>query len=57
MEVFAIYHAPTKSFIMSSGYYGNSTDIKCFRSKDECQDYIDTYHRESGYKPKRIKVQ
>lgn len=54
--VYAVFHAPTKSYVLDSGYYGNQVNIKCFPDKDSCQAHIDAYYRQQGYRPKGMRV-
>ena len=55
-HVYALYHVPTKSYVVDSGYYGNSQSLYCFKSKEECEKHIEVYYRGKGYRPKRMKV-
>jgi hypothetical protein len=54
--VYALYHVPTKSYVLESGYYGNGVSIACFATKKRCEDEITTYYRGKGYRPKRFKL-
>lgn len=54
--VYALFHEPTKCFIMDTGYYGNAHSIAAFRTKKECDAHIDVYYRGKGYRSKRMRV-
>jgi len=54
--LFALYHEPTKCFVLDAGYYGNATNIKAFKSAKEGEDYIMTYCRGQNYKLRRLQV-
>lgn len=54
--VYGLYHEPTKSYVLESGYYGNCVNIACFSTKEKAVSHINMYMRNKGYKPKRFKI-
>ena len=54
--VYALYHVPSKSYVMDSGYYGNAHSIQAYDSKEACEKHIVVYYRNKGYKAKRMGV-
>ena len=54
--IYALYHEPTKSFVLSAGYYGNETNIMAFKSQQEGEHHIESYYKHQGYKLRRLQV-
>lgn len=54
--VYGLYHAPTKSFVLETGYYGNCVNIQCFATKKQADSHINMYMRNKGYKTKRFRI-
>lgn len=52
MYIYCPYHVFSKSFVLCSGYYGNTTNITGFKDKETAK----RNYPSAEYKIKRIKV-
>jgi hypothetical protein len=54
--MFVLFNSKHKSYLSSSGYYGNEVNIKGFATKEAAEKHRDTYYSGNNFTIKKMKV-
>lgn len=55
--IYVLYNPETKSYVLDSGYYGNSFSILGFATKSECEMNIKFYKNSyKGFKARKMRI-